>query len=172
MQQIAQSIAELAELFRDLGNLVVEQGTVLDTVEYNVMETSRAMEHAVDELKTAQRYQSNTGRRRCILLLILIIVGLVIVLIYKPRRHAAPSEPIASGTPDAASGVDDAADVYNDDDGFHEVGDPSATLPGWADRPTPTPTVASDSAIDWTRPAGGRPHKLPVGDDELIDYRL
>ncbi|KAL1408811.1 t-SNARE affecting a late Golgi compartment protein 2 [Vanrija albida] len=170
VQQIAQSIAELAELFRDLGNLVVEQGTVLDTVEYNVMETSRAMEHAVDELKTAQRYQSNTGRRRCILLLILIIVGLVIVLVYKPRRHAAP-EPVTSAAPDAPAALDDAADVY-DDDGFHEVTDPSEPL--WHDRPSPTTTVASDSAIDWSRPAGGgRPHKFPtVDDDEVIEDRL
>ncbi|TXT10615.1 hypothetical protein VHUM_02120 [Vanrija humicola] len=169
VQQIAQSIAELAELFRDLGNLVVEQGTVLDTVEYNVMETSRAMEHAVDELKTAQRYQSNTGRRRCILLLILIIVGLVIVLIYKPRRHAAP-EPVASGAPDADNAVDDAADVYNDH-GFYESGDPAATLTGWHDRPSPTTTVGSDSAVGESRPYGGRPHKFPVV-DEVFDDRL
>lgn len=88
--QIATSISELADLFRDLGGLVVEQGTVLDSVEYNVQMTAKSMEAAVEELTVAKRYQSNTGKRRCILLLILIIVGLIIVLIYKPRRHSAP----------------------------------------------------------------------------------
>jgi syntaxin 16 len=56
IEQIAQSIAELAELFRDLNNMVVEQGTVLDSVEYNVQVTARETEAAVGELKIAQRY--------------------------------------------------------------------------------------------------------------------
>ena len=56
VEQIAQSIAELAELFRDLNNMVVEQGTVLDSVEYNVQVTARETEAAVGELKIAQRY--------------------------------------------------------------------------------------------------------------------
>lgn len=34
------------------------------------------------------RYQSNAGRRKCILFLILLIVGLVIVLVYKPRSNS------------------------------------------------------------------------------------
>ena len=52
--QIAESITELADLFRDMSNLVVEQGTVLDSVEYNVEMTSRELEGAVEELKVAQ----------------------------------------------------------------------------------------------------------------------
>ena len=53
--QIASSISELADLFRDLGNLVVEQGTVLDSVEYNVQQTARELSGAVEELKVAQK---------------------------------------------------------------------------------------------------------------------
>lgn len=58
---------------------------MLDSVEYNVQQTSRELVAAESELEEAARYQANTGRRKCILFLILIIVGLVIVLIYKPR---------------------------------------------------------------------------------------
>ena len=54
--QIASSISELADLFRDLGNLIVEQGTVLDSVEYNVQMTVKELSGAVEELKTAQQY--------------------------------------------------------------------------------------------------------------------
>jgi syntaxin 16 len=95
--QIATSISELADLFRDLSAMVVEQGTVLDSVEYNVQQTARELVAAEGELKVAQRYQANTGRRKCILFLILLIVGLIIVLIYKPRggggteKHTADS---------------------------------------------------------------------------------
>ncbi|ORX37535.1 t-SNARE [Kockovaella imperatae] len=91
--QIASSISELADLFRDLGNLVVEQGTVLDSVEYNVQQTVTELKGAEEELVVAQRYQANTGRRKCILLLILIIVGLIIILIYKPRGGPDPVVP-------------------------------------------------------------------------------
>lgn len=63
------------------------------------------------------RYQRNTGRRKCILLLLLIILGLIVVLIFKPRRHAsttigntapisavstAPNQDTASSDPDAS----------------------------------------------------------------------
>jgi hypothetical protein len=53
--QIATSITELADLFRDLSTLVVEQGTILDSVEYNVQTTARELKAGVEELKIAQR---------------------------------------------------------------------------------------------------------------------
>ncbi|KAJ9123168.1 hypothetical protein QFC22_001361 [Naganishia vaughanmartiniae] len=52
--QLAQSIADLGDLFRDMANLVVEQGTVLDSVEYNVEVAATEIKGAVDELRTAQ----------------------------------------------------------------------------------------------------------------------
>ncbi|KAL7418114.1 t-SNARE [Mrakia frigida] len=93
LSSIAQSITELADLFRDLGDMVVEQGTLLDSVEYNIEVVGREMKGAVEELEQATTYQKNTGRRKCIFLLMLICVGLVIVLIYKPRSHSSPSTP-------------------------------------------------------------------------------
>jgi hypothetical protein len=103
-------------LFRDLGDMVVEQGTLLDSVEYNIETVGREMKGAVEELEQATVYQKNTGRRKCILLLLLLIVGAVvrlfelpwctedpiclltclsvqIVLIYKPRSHSTPLPP-------------------------------------------------------------------------------
>ena len=103
--QIATSISELADLFRDLSNLVVEQGTVLDSVEYNVQQTSRELVAAESELKQAARYQANTGRRKCILFLILIIVGLVIVLVYKPRGGAELETGVGKHTPDSIATI-------------------------------------------------------------------
>ncbi|KAJ9104355.1 hypothetical protein QFC19_003997 [Naganishia cerealis] len=51
---LAHSIADLGDLFRDMANLVVEQGTVLDSVEYNVEVAAREVKGAVDELGVAQ----------------------------------------------------------------------------------------------------------------------
>ena len=52
---IAQSITQLAELFKDLSALVIDQGTLLDSIEYNVEQTAFQMEEAVQELKVATR---------------------------------------------------------------------------------------------------------------------
>lgn len=108
LSEIAKSIAQLAELFKDLSALVIDQGTLLDSVEYNIEQTAVQMSEAVKELNMAtqyvlsaigpttltyfygNRYQKNTGRRKCIFLLLLVIFGLILVLIFKPRRHHTP----------------------------------------------------------------------------------
>ncbi|KXN90592.1 t-SNARE affecting a late Golgi compartment protein 2 [Leucoagaricus sp. SymC.cos] len=54
LSEIAKSIAQLAELFKDLSALVIDQGTLLDSVEYNIEQTAVRMEEAVKELNVAQ----------------------------------------------------------------------------------------------------------------------
>ncbi|KAH7888584.1 t-SNARE [Phlebopus sp. FC_14] len=89
LTEIANSIASLAELFKDLSFLVIDQGTLLDSIEYNIEQTSVQVAEAVKELDVATRYQKNTGRRKIIFLLLLIIFGLIVVLIFKPRRRSS-----------------------------------------------------------------------------------
>ncbi|TFK44709.1 t-SNARE [Crucibulum laeve] len=90
LSEIAKSIASLAELFKDLSVLVIDQGTLLDSIEYNIEQTAVHVEDAVKELNIATTYQKNTGRRKCIFLLLLIIFGLILVLVFKPRRRGNP----------------------------------------------------------------------------------
>jgi len=56
LTEIAKSIADLAELFKDLSVLVIDQGTLLDSVEYNIEQTSVQVAEAVKELDIATRY--------------------------------------------------------------------------------------------------------------------
>ncbi|KAF8893317.1 t-SNARE [Infundibulicybe gibba] len=88
LTEIAHSIGALAELFKDLAVLVIDQGTLLDSVEYNIEQTAAHVGEAVKELEVATQYQRNTGRRWCIFLLMLCCIGLVLVLVFKPRRSA------------------------------------------------------------------------------------
>ena len=60
LTQIAQSIASLAELFKDLSAMVIDQGTLLDSIEYNIEQTAVQMEEAVKELDTATRCVDHT----------------------------------------------------------------------------------------------------------------
>lgn len=56
LTEIAKSIASLAELFKDLSVLVIDQGTLLDSVEFNIEQTAVHMEDSVKELTIATRY--------------------------------------------------------------------------------------------------------------------
>lgn len=56
LTEIANSIASLAELFKDLSVLVIDQGTLLDSVEYNIEQTSVHVAEAVKELDVATRF--------------------------------------------------------------------------------------------------------------------
>lgn len=55
LADIARSITALAELFRDLSVLVIDQGTILDSVEYNVEMAAVNVGEAVRELGEATR---------------------------------------------------------------------------------------------------------------------
>ena len=56
LSEIAKSIAQLAELFKDLSALVIDQGTLLDSVEYNIEQTAVQMSEAVKELDMATQF--------------------------------------------------------------------------------------------------------------------
>ena len=56
LTEIAKSISSLAELFKDLSVLVIDQGTLLDSVEYNIEQTAVQVQEAVKELNVATRY--------------------------------------------------------------------------------------------------------------------
>jgi len=55
LTEIAKSIADLAVLFKDLSSMVIDQGTLLDSVEYNIEQTSVQMSQAVKELDIATK---------------------------------------------------------------------------------------------------------------------
>jgi len=113
LTEIASSIAQLAELFKDLSVLVIDQGTLLDSVEYNIEQTAAQVSEAVQELNVATKYQKNTGRRKIIFLLLLIIFGLIIVLIFKPRRHASDTD--ASSTTSTSTSTASGASPASED---------------------------------------------------------
>lgn len=58
LTEIANNIAALAELFKDLSVLVIDQGTLLDSVEYNIEQTAVHMQDSIKELEMATRFVS------------------------------------------------------------------------------------------------------------------
>ncbi|KAI1349524.1 t-snare, syntaxin [Xylaria sp. FL0043] len=85
IEDIAQGIIELSDLFRDLQNMVIDQGTMLDRIDYNVERMATDVKKAEKELVVASGYQRRDTKRKAILLLILLIVGAIILLALKPK---------------------------------------------------------------------------------------
>lgn len=54
---IAASIRDMAGVMKDMSQLVVEQGTILDRIDYNVEETQFRTQDAAEQLRQAERFQ-------------------------------------------------------------------------------------------------------------------
>jgi syntaxin 16 len=81
--KIAKSIEELAQIFRELAVLVIDQGTILDRIDYNM---ENAVEHAkqgVEQLNKAEEHQKNSMSVKCIILLVVLIAIMVGILAWK-----------------------------------------------------------------------------------------
>lgn len=81
--QIAKSITELAEIFNDLNILVIDQGTILDRIDYNLEHTDMNIEEGIVEIKKANEYQKSSRTKMCILLLLILIVCTVVVIVIR-----------------------------------------------------------------------------------------
>lgn len=80
---IAKSIEELAQIFRELAVLVIDQGTILDRIDYN-MET--AVEHAkegINQLNQAEEQQKQNLPFKCMVVLSILIAIMLGILIWK-----------------------------------------------------------------------------------------
>ncbi|KAK6501700.1 hypothetical protein TWF481_009526 [Arthrobotrys musiformis] len=87
---IANGILELADIFKELQSMVIDQGTLLDRIDYNVEMMKTNVKEAQKELVVASGYQRKTTKRKAMLLLVICIVGVIILLTLKPRRGGEP----------------------------------------------------------------------------------
>ncbi len=67
--------------------MVIDQGTMLDRIDYNVEQMGQSVKGADKELVVASGYQKKGNRRKLMLLLILLVVGMFIILFTKPLRR-------------------------------------------------------------------------------------
>ncbi|KAK4538598.1 hypothetical protein CDCA_CDCA19G4623 [Cyanidium caldarium] len=81
--RISRSIQDLASVVRDLATLVVEQGTVLDRIDYNIQEADVYTERAVEHLRQARRSQKRGLLHYCTLCLAVACVLMFLLLLLK-----------------------------------------------------------------------------------------
>lgn len=79
--QIVRSIQDLNEIFKDLANMIVDQGTLLDRIDYNIEHSAVAVEKGFQQLQKAEKYQKKSRKMLFIMILALIVIVLIIILI-------------------------------------------------------------------------------------------
>ena len=87
IQKIAQSIEELGQIFKELAVLVIDQGTILDRIDYNMEAVVEHTKTGIQQLEKAEHHQKSARPMKCILCLISLIGVLLIILVLKHRRR-------------------------------------------------------------------------------------
>lgn len=83
--KIAQSINDLAQIFKEMHILVIDQGTILDRIDYNIEKVVTYTEEAHTDLVAADKSQKSYRKKLCILLLIVVVVALILFLVARPK---------------------------------------------------------------------------------------
>lgn len=73
--KISKSILELNRLFKDIATLIVDQGTIVDRIDYNVERSAMRIKSAYNEVRKAEQYQKNRKMQ-----LIVVLAGFAIFL--------------------------------------------------------------------------------------------
>lgn len=120
INKIAKGVLEVSAIFKEMQNMVIEQGTVLDRIDYNLENTKVDLQQASKELTRATNYQKQTNKCKLILLLSLIVFALLIILIIKPKGNTSNS---GSGKNESkpSSGNSDKGDVTKPDVNLNQV---------------------------------------------------
>jgi len=83
INQVAESVTELAEIFKEIQVLVIDQGTVLDRIDFNIEQAAHKIGQSETELRKANEYQKKSKTMLCIYLLLILCGAMVVVLILK-----------------------------------------------------------------------------------------
>jgi syntaxin 16 len=83
LNNLLDNVNELAQLFKDMQTLVMEQGTILDRIDYNIDIASTNVTAGKRNIVKAEEYQKKNCFRNVIIVLIICIFIEGILLIFK-----------------------------------------------------------------------------------------
>ncbi|KAK4751117.1 hypothetical protein SAY87_004599 [Trapa incisa] len=83
IQQVVESVNELAEIMKDLSYLVIDQGTIVDRIDYNVQNVASTVEKGLKELQKAERSQKQGRMVKCATVLVIMCFVMLVLLILK-----------------------------------------------------------------------------------------
>ena len=83
LEEMKKKQEELSGIFKDLQNVVQEQGTILDRIDYNINISYENTQKGLNSIKKAEEHHNESCFRNAILLLFVIIFVETVLIIYK-----------------------------------------------------------------------------------------
>ncbi|XP_027934249.1 syntaxin-43-like [Vigna unguiculata] len=83
IQQVVESVNELAQIMKDLSVLVIDQGTIVDRIDYNIQNVATKVEDGLKQLQKAERTQKKGGMVMCATVLVIMCFVMLVLLIIK-----------------------------------------------------------------------------------------
>ena len=83
LTNLLNSVNELAQIFKDMQILVMEQGTILDRIDYNIDIASNNVTQGKKNITKADKHMKNNCFRNVIIVLIVIIFIEALLLVFK-----------------------------------------------------------------------------------------
>nr|GMD46927.1 syntaxin-43-like [Ipomoea batatas]GMD48310.1 syntaxin-43-like [Ipomoea batatas] len=83
IEQVVESVNELAQIMKDLSVLVIDQGTIVDRIDHNIQNVAATVEEGLKQLQKAERTQKQGGMVMCATVLIIMCFVMLVLLILK-----------------------------------------------------------------------------------------
>ncbi|CAH8306435.1 unnamed protein product [Eruca vesicaria subsp. sativa] len=83
IQQVLGSVNDLAQIMKDLSALVIDQGTIVDRIDYNIQNVSTSVEEGYKQLQKAERTQREGAMVKCATILLILCIIMIVLLILK-----------------------------------------------------------------------------------------
>jgi len=83
IEQVVESVNVLAQIMKDLSVLVIDQGTIIDRIDYNIQNVAASVEEGYKQLQKAERTQKKGGMVMCATVLVILIFIMIVLLILK-----------------------------------------------------------------------------------------
>lgn len=80
LQNILTSIVELKDMFQEMNDLIIEQGTLLDRIDYNLDNTEVNVIEGKENLIQAEKYQGCSRLTLCLLFLVVVFIGIAVII--------------------------------------------------------------------------------------------
>ncbi|TQD91736.1 hypothetical protein C1H46_022578 [Malus baccata] len=80
---VVQSVNELAQIMKDLAVLVIDQGTIVDRIDYNIQNVASTVDEGLKQLQKAERTQKQGGMVMCASVLVIMCFVMLVLLILK-----------------------------------------------------------------------------------------
>lgn len=92
ISKLAMGILEISTIFKEMESLIVDQGSILDRIDYNLSSTVQDLKLSDKELLKAQNYQKRTTKCKIIFLLSLVVFALFLIVLIKPHGSSKPQQ--------------------------------------------------------------------------------